>query len=120
MMNRRRFLEHARPPRRPAHTASLVTKVRASRSANFSRSSTAPGSWPSRPRSSVAPRSAHVGCRAHALKEAGIQRVHHNVETAESYYDEVATTVPTKGAWDASTLCARRPRDVRGGILKPR
>ncbi len=24
--------------------------------------------------------------RAHALKEAGVQRVHHNVETAESYY----------------------------------
>src|SRR5665811_1918335 len=31
--------------------------------------------------------------RAKALKEAGIQRVHHNVETAESYYDEVSTTV---------------------------
>jgi biotin synthase len=31
--------------------------------------------------------------RARALREAGIQRVHHNVETAESYYDEVSTTV---------------------------
>src|SRR3954465_13670439 len=31
--------------------------------------------------------------RATALREAGIQRVHHNVETAESYYDEVSTTV---------------------------
>jgi biotin synthase len=31
--------------------------------------------------------------RAQALKDAGIQRVHHNVETAESYYDEVSTTV---------------------------
>src|SRR5215831_2610922 len=31
--------------------------------------------------------------RAKALKDAGIQRVHHNVETAESYYDEVSTTV---------------------------
>src|SRR5213078_4841377 len=28
--------------------------------------------------------------RARALKEAGIQRVHHNVETAESYYPEVS------------------------------
>src|SRR5438874_9764526 len=28
--------------------------------------------------------------RALALKDAGIQRVHHNVETAESYYDEVS------------------------------
>src|SRR3954463_5555512 len=27
--------------------------------------------------------------RARALAEAGVQRVHHNVETAESYYDEV-------------------------------
>jgi biotin synthase len=31
--------------------------------------------------------------RARKLREAGIQRVHHNVETAESYYDEVSTTV---------------------------
>src|ERR1700716_1735635 len=27
--------------------------------------------------------------RAKALREAGIQRVHHNVETSSSYYDEV-------------------------------
>src|SRR3954447_16721612 len=30
--------------------------------------------------------------RARQLREAGVQRVHHNVETAESYYGEVATT----------------------------
>jgi biotin synthase len=35
--------------------------------------------------------------RARALKEAGIQRVHHNVETAESYYPEVSTTVRYQG-----------------------
>ncbi len=35
--------------------------------------------------------------RARQLKEAGVQRVHHNVETAESYYDEVATTVKYEG-----------------------
>src|SRR4051812_3147065 len=35
--------------------------------------------------------------RATALKDAGIQRVHHNVETAESYYDEVSTTVRYEG-----------------------
>ena len=35
--------------------------------------------------------------RARALKEAGVQRVHHNVETAESYYDEVSTTVRYEG-----------------------
>jgi biotin synthase len=35
--------------------------------------------------------------RAKKLKDAGIQRVHHNVETAESYYDEVSTTVKYEG-----------------------
>ncbi|MDX6698092.1 MAG: biotin synthase [Solirubrobacteraceae bacterium] len=35
--------------------------------------------------------------RAKALREAGIQRVHHNVETARSYYDEVSTTVRYEG-----------------------
>lgn len=35
--------------------------------------------------------------RARTLKEAGIQRVHHNVETSRSYYDEVTTTVRYEG-----------------------
>src|SRR4051794_17178368 len=35
--------------------------------------------------------------RALQLKEAGIQRVPHNVETAESYYPEVSTTVRYEG-----------------------
>src|SRR5919205_2709952 len=35
--------------------------------------------------------------RAKQLREAGIQRVHHNVETAESYYPEVSTTVRYEG-----------------------
>src|SRR5256884_1386540 len=35
--------------------------------------------------------------RATQLKDAGIQRVHHNVETAESYYPEVSTTVRYEG-----------------------
>src|SRR6516162_693436 len=35
--------------------------------------------------------------RARALREAGIQRVHHNVETSRSYYDEVTTTVRYEG-----------------------
>jgi biotin synthase len=35
--------------------------------------------------------------RAKQLAEAGIQRVHHNVETAESYYPEVSTTVRYEG-----------------------
>ena len=35
--------------------------------------------------------------RARKLKDAGIQRVHHNVETARSYYEEVTTTVRYEG-----------------------
>src|SRR3954447_18837276 len=35
--------------------------------------------------------------RATQLREAGIQRVHHNVETSRSYYPEVATTVTYDG-----------------------
>jgi biotin synthase len=35
--------------------------------------------------------------RARRLAEAGIQRVHHNVETSRSYYDEVTTTVRYEG-----------------------
>jgi biotin synthase len=35
--------------------------------------------------------------RAKRLADAGIQRVHHNVETARSYYDEVTTTVRYEG-----------------------
>jgi biotin synthase len=35
--------------------------------------------------------------RARKLRDAGIQRVHHNVETARSYYDEVSTTVRYEG-----------------------
>ena len=35
--------------------------------------------------------------RAKKLREAGIQRVHHNVESARSYYPEVSTTVRYEG-----------------------
>ena len=35
--------------------------------------------------------------RAKALREAGIQRVHHNVESSRSYYPEVSTTVRYEG-----------------------
>src|SRR4029077_18847490 len=56
--------------------------------------------------------------RALALKEAGIQRVHHNVETAESYYDEVSTTV--RYAARLRTIDAVREAGLEtcvGGIL---
>jgi biotin synthase len=56
--------------------------------------------------------------RAHALREAGIQRVHHNVETAESYYPEVSTTVRYEGR--LRTIDAVREAGLEtcvGGIL---
>ncbi|MBA3370713.1 MAG: biotin synthase BioB [Thermoleophilaceae bacterium] len=56
--------------------------------------------------------------RAQALKDAGIQRVHHNVETAESYYDEVSTTVRYEGR--LRTIDAVREAGLEtcvGGIL---
>jgi len=56
--------------------------------------------------------------RAHALKDAGVQRVHHNVETAESYYPEVTTTVRYEGR--LRTIDAVRDAGLEtcvGGIL---
>jgi biotin synthase len=56
--------------------------------------------------------------RAKQLKEAGIQRVHHNVETAESYYPEVSSTVRYEGR--LRTIDAVREAGLEtcvGGIL---
>src|SRR6476620_2098733 len=56
--------------------------------------------------------------RAQALREAGIQRVHHNVETAASYYDEATTTVRYQGR--LGTIDAVREAGLEtcvGGIL---
>jgi biotin synthase len=58
------------------------------------------------------------GERATALKHAGVQRVHHNVETAESYYPEVSTTVRYEGR--LRTIDAVREAGLEtcvGGIL---
>ncbi len=56
--------------------------------------------------------------RARRLAEAGVQRVHHNVETARSYYDEVTTTVRYEGR--IRTIDAAREAGLEtcvGGIL---
>src|SRR5215216_1202138 len=56
--------------------------------------------------------------RARQLKEAGIQRVHHNVETAQSYYPEVSSTVQYEGR--LRTIEAVREAGLEtcvGGIL---
>jgi biotin synthase len=56
--------------------------------------------------------------RARKLKQAGIQRVHHNVESARSYYPEVSTTVRYEGR--LRTIDAVREAGLEtcvGGIL---
>src|SRR5687767_4791073 len=56
--------------------------------------------------------------RARKLADAGVQRVHHNVETARSYYDEVTTTVRYEGR--IRTIDAVREAGLEtcvGGIL---
>jgi biotin synthase len=56
--------------------------------------------------------------RAQALREAGVQRVHHNVETAHSYYHEVTSTVRYEGR--LRTIEAVREAGLEtcvGGIL---
>jgi biotin synthase len=56
--------------------------------------------------------------RAKRLKDAGIQRVHHNVETAKSYYPEVSSTVRYEGR--LRTIDAVREAGLEtcvGGIL---
>src|SRR5215207_10055890 len=56
--------------------------------------------------------------RARQLKQAGIQRVHHNVETARSYYDEVSSTVRYEGR--IRTIDATKEAGLEtcvGGIL---
>jgi biotin synthase len=58
------------------------------------------------------------GDRAKRLAEAGVQRVHHNVETARSYYEEVTTTVRYEGR--IRTIDAVREAGMEtcvGGIL---
>src|SRR3954453_17089642 len=56
--------------------------------------------------------------RARQLKDAGIQRVHHNVETAASYYPEASSTVRYEGR--LRTIDAVREAGLEtcvGGIL---
>ena len=108
------------PPRRRAPTASAWSRrARDCPSATSRRSSRACGWSPSRPTSSAAPRSDTCPRRARRrLREAGIQRVHHNVETAESYYDEVSSTVRYEGR--LRTIQAVREAGLEtcvGGIL---
>ena len=88
-------------------------------SATSRRSSPARGWSPSTPTSSAAPRSAT--CPPSARRRCarpGIQRVHHNVESAESFYPEVSATVRYEGR--LRTIAAVREAGLEtcvGGIL---
>jgi biotin synthase len=56
--------------------------------------------------------------RAKSLREAGIQRVHHNVESSSSYYPEVSQTVRYEGR--LRTIAAVREAELEtcvGGVL---
>src|SRR5688500_45063 len=58
------------------------------------------------------------GDRALRLAEAGVQRVHHNVETARSYYEEVTTTVRYEGRiWTIDAVREAGMETCVGGIL---
>src|SRR5258707_978388 len=57
--------------------------------------------------------------RARALREAGIQRVHHNVETAQSYYDEGTSTGRYEGRLRTIDAVREAGLETRvGGIPK--
>ena len=113
----------ARGRGRRARTASAWSRrARACPSATSRRCSRARGSSPSTRTSSAARRSGTCRRRARkALKDAGVQRVHHNVETAESYYPEVSHDRPLRGpAADDRRGPRGRPGDVRRRHPEPR
>ena len=119
MMEPEQILEQPAPRRRRARTASAWSpRARAVEA----RLREGPGRRPARCRAhepqAVRVDRPHVHHGRDALKEAGIQRVHHNVETAESYYPEVSTTVRYQGR--LRTIDAVREAGLEtcvGGIL---
>ena len=99
MMDPEQILEHARAARgRGAHRFCMVTQGQGLSKRDFEK--ILEGARLVAEHTNLK-RCASIGhmspARARALKDAGIQRVHHNVETAESYYDEVSTTVRYEG-----------------------
>src|SRR3954452_14919913 len=99
MMEPEQILEHARAAEAAgAHRFCLVTQGQGLSKRDFEKV-VAGGRLVAEPTNLK--RCASVGhmsvARAKELAEAGVQRVHHNVETAESYYDEVSTTVRYEG-----------------------
>ena len=99
MMTPDQILEHARAAEAAgAHRFCMVTQGQGLSKRDFEKIVEGARWWPSTPTLKRCASIGHMSVeRAKRLKEAGIQRVHHNVETAESYYDEVSTTVRYDG-----------------------
>ena len=121
MMEPEQILEHARAAEAAgAHRFCMVTQGQGLSKRDFEKypAGRAPGRRAHQPQALRVDRAHVARARAAALKEAGIQRVHHNVETAESYYDEVSTTVRYEGR--LRTIQAVREAGLEtcvGGIL---
>ena len=121
MMEPEQILEHARAAESAgAHRFCMVTQGQGLSQARLREGAGRARGWsPSTPTSSAAHRSVTCLSRARERsKEAGIQRVHHNVENAESYYAEVSTTVRYEGR--LRTIEAVREAGLEtcvGGIL---
>src|SRR6202000_726554 len=99
MMEPEQILEHAKAAEAAgAHRFCMVTQGQGLSKKDFAR--ILEGAEPGAEQTNLK-RCASIGHmspeRARALKEAGIQRVHHNVESARSYYPEVSTTVRYEG-----------------------
>ena len=99
MMEPEQILEHAKAAEAAgAHRFCMVTQGQGLSKRDFDKLLEGAG-WC--PQNTNLKRCASIGhmsvARATQLKDAGIQRVHHNVETSKSYYDEVTTTVRYEG-----------------------
>src|ERR1039458_9325915 len=120
MMSPEQILEHAKAAEAAgAHRFCMVTQGQGLSKRDFEK--ILQGARPVAEQTNLK-RCASIGhmssARAAALKDAGIQRVHHNVETAESYYDEVSSTVRYEGR--IRTIQAVRDAGLEtcvGGIL---
>ena len=99
MMEPDQILEHAKAAEAAGRTASAWSpRARACRGATSRRSLEGARLVAEKTNLKRCASIGHMSAdRARKLKDAGIQRVHHNVESARSYYPEVSTTVRYEG-----------------------
>src|ERR1700752_1497154 len=99
MMDAEQILEHARAAEAAgAHRFCMVTQGQGLSKRDFEKDLDGVRPVPQQTNPQRGASVGHISAeRARRLRDAGIQRVHHNVETAESYYDEVTSTVRYAG-----------------------